>query len=388
MKMLPLAAMVLFTAPILNSAVAAPVSRQAAPNSVNRSLIESRIAQQFGPSGAARAKLDALAGEDRLSGVVAIALGNKILYSGQWGKSDRTIGRAVNMDTRFDLASTGKLFTAVAIGQLMQQKKIELSDPVGRWVKDLPAAIAALTVEQLLTHRSGLHSYFNSPLWPGLSANGTKVSDYMRAVVADVPTRTGEFQYSNNGYVLLGALVEAVAKEDYYDYVARHIFRPAGMRATGYDIDPNPANALRYTKGCFARPPSQCTPAADWKVAPGGRRGTPAGGAYSTAKDMIRFAQALRSGKLLSRPMLLRMTAPVLDLPEGGPADAQSLGFGRVNVAQGVDLFGHNGGTPGAASQLDMLIAPELTIVVLTNVDGAQRQATAIVRRAIFELEQ
>jgi hypothetical protein len=93
----------------------------------------------------------------------------------------------------------------------------------------------------------------------------------------------------------------------------------------------------------------------------------------------------LRNGKLLNQAMFKRMSGRMFDVPDEGTADGQGLGFAQVREAHGaIELFGHNGATPGAASQLDMLADPPLTIVVLTNSDGALRRVLPLVCNALF----
>ncbi len=210
----------------------------------------------------------------------------------------------------------------------------------------------------------------------------------MQAVLQDQPRLPigSAYGYSNNGYVLLGAVIESILNKDYFTAVEELVYRPAGMRQTSHtSTDRLGRNDARgYTKGCSARPPSQCTPQPKWEPVSGGLRGTPAGGVYSSVPDLLQFTRALRTGRLVRPNTLKLMTRRHVDeMPPGGPIEGYGYGFGLLRV-NGVETFGHNGGTRGATSQLDMVSKPALTTIVLTNVDNAQRAVSGILRRALL----
>jgi CubicO group peptidase (beta-lactamase class C family) len=346
-----------------------------------------RVSTQFGPNGPARNRLAELAATDRFAGAVGIGFGEKTVFAEAYGLANRAARRPNRLNTRFDIASMGKLFTALAIGRQVETGRLRWTDKAGSFVPNLPLALADFRIEELLSHTSGLGSYFDSPRYAALSKSGKSVSDYMQAVVDDAErlgTR-GSFRYSNNGYVLLGAILERVTGRDYCSAVDKLVFRPAGMISTGYPIEPGGADvAVGYTKGCFGRPPNVCTRAAEWSIAERPLRGTPAGGALSTVPDLLRLGAAIRNHRIISAATLHEMLKPrVSQMPPGAPIDAQGLGFGIANLI-GTDTFGHNGGTIGFGSQIDMTEEPPLTIVVLSNVDDGQRAASGTIRSRLF----
>lgn len=350
-------------------------------------VLRRRALDQFGRAGAGRKRLDELAAQGILSGVVAIAIGGEIVVQEAYGMANRSSRLRNTFDTRFNVASMGKMFTALAIARLAEQGRLAWKDPVSRHVKDLPEAFSEITVDHLLSHRSGLGSYFASPLYAAkLARKGRTIEDYMEAVVEDRPKFApgSAFSYSNNGYVLLGAVIEAVTRRDYFSQVRDLVYARAGMRHTSHTaLDQlRPGDARGYTNGCFARPPAQCAARPMEEVVDGGLRGTPAGGVYSNAPDLLRFAQALQSGKIV-RPSTLELMVQrhVDSTPPGAPIDGYGYGFGLLNIG-GFATFGHNGGTPGAAGQLDMLDKPNVAMLVLSNADSGQRPASSVVRRA------
>src|SRR5688500_16560662 len=157
--------------------------------------------------------LGAVAATDSFSGVVAIARNGKVLYSRAAGVADERTKAPITLDTRFTLASLGKMFTAVAIGQLLDQRKLALTDTVAKFLPDFPNRDARrVTIAQLLSHTSGLGSYCNERYEAQREGLFT-LADYV-PLFADEPLRfaPGErFGYSNSGYIVLGRIVETVS---------------------------------------------------------------------------------------------------------------------------------------------------------------------------------
>lgn len=327
--------------------------------------------------------LDALAAEDRFAGSVLVAVQGKPVLRRGWGLADRERGVANTPATRFNIASMGKMFTAVGVGQLVDEGRLDWSDKLSQHLPDFDPQVASrVTIHQLLTHTAGFGAYFASPGWPDAKDRVRTVSDFM-ALFRGEPLQFepgSRYGYSNNGYVLLGAVIERLRGEDYYAAVRRRVLTPAGMDATGWptEAELTSAHARGYTNGCAMRP--NCTPR-PWTPFWGGK-GSPAGGGYSTVDDLLRFEQALRAGRLLKPATLQAMLEPKapMDRP-GGPQTAYGYGFGRLDI-DGRPSWGHNGGTIGAGAQFDSVEDGSLTIVVLANQDGALRPALAALRKA------
>lgn len=311
--------------------------------------------------------LNQQAAEDKLSGAVLIAKDGKPIFKKAYGLADKNSKAANQTDTKFNLGSMNKMFTAVAIAQLAEKGKLAFDDKVGKFLADYPNRDVRekVTLHQLLTHTSGLGSYWNKK-FEERKASIKSVADYL-ALFADEPLQFepgARFQYSNSGFIVLGAIIEKVSGENYYDYVRQHIYKPAGMTNTdAYEMTAQTGNlAVGYTSE--GEGPSSKTRKENSDSRP--NRGGPAGGGYSTAEDLLKFAVALRENKLLSAKSLELVTTGKVKM--GGGGNLYAYGFGDIQV-NGKRSFGHNGGAPGIASSLS--IFPELgyTVIVMTNYD-------------------
>lgn len=306
----------------------------------------------------ARTTLDALRAQDALSGALLVARNGQVLLDWRGGQADREGGSPVTADTRFRLASSNKMFTSVAILQLVQAGKLGLDDTIGKYLPDYPnkAVAAEVTVRQLLTHTSGLGDFFGDD-FDQYSASLKTLDDYVQRFAKDAPQFTpgSRDSYSNYGFIVLGRLIEAVSGQSYYAYVEQHILRPAGMTSTGFEPETVkvPQRAVAYTKkdGQWVRE----TKSLPW-------RGMSAGGGYSTATDMLKFAEALRGGTLVSPALLQQATT--------AQNHKRWYGFGFVVQGEGREhQYGHEGGAPGSNSAIVVMPAQGYVIVGLANVD-------------------
>jgi hypothetical protein len=192
------------------------------------------------PQSEALTALDAfamkLAGADEFSGVVAITKHGKVIFSKAWGLADRFEKKTVTLDTPFLLASQGKMFTAVAVLQLIAAGKMALDDTIGKYLTDYPNSEVAkkVTVRHLLTHQGGTGEMgILEPQDGNNRATVRSIADIIKINGNRAPAFEpgSKWEYSNYGFVLLGALVEKVTAHNYYDYVESHIFRPAWPRS-------------------------------------------------------------------------------------------------------------------------------------------------------------
>lgn len=345
---------------------------------------------------AIRAIADAYARRGLLSGVILIAKDDKILFEKAYGWASLAYDRPITLATRLNIASIAKRFTGVAIGQLVDAGKLSFDDTVGKLLPDYPdqAVRDRVTVRQLLSHTSGLgpEDYYEKPKWATARPHLRSVSDYMKIVAGTtVGAEPGRYLYSNSGYVLLGAIIERLSGQGFYDYVSDHIFMPAGMRHSFYhvldDEDPDVAvpltnlfskaeNSYVYRLG---RPRS-----AIYELA---ARGGSQGGAYVTAGDLFAFERALHHGKLLSRATLAEMTRPQSPSVGGAGGLGGDLreGLGVEIVTQnGHVFFGHRGGDLGIASLDYFYPDTGYTTIVLTNRDPRVGRILADVTRAFL----
>ncbi|GIG65677.1 serine hydrolase domain-containing protein [Phytomonospora endophytica] len=330
------------------------------------------------PGGAYDRLAAALAAEDRFSGTVLLAHRGRPVLARAHGKAHKAAGTANTVDTVFCLGSITKIFTAVAIAQLAERGSLSFHDRLSTYLDGFPPEV---TLHQLLTHTSGLG---RPPLGhgepPGLEWDTfDEVMDGTVDLVRNTPpqfTPPGiRHVYSNDGYFLLGAVVARVSGRSYFDYVRENVFAAAGMTRTAFHSAPE----VRAGKG-IARP---------YATQPDGTRFDfsespyfpfsygPAGGAYSTAPDMLRFACALSSHELLGESFTGLLTGGKVPLaPADGPADPLAsvsfYGYGhRDSVVNGRRVHGHSGSAPGASARLDLFPEREYVSVVLSNYDGA-----------------
>lgn len=310
--------------------------------------------------------LEQASAEDAFSGAVLIAKDGKPIFKKAYGSADKSANTPNNVDTKFNLGSIDKSFTAVSIAQLVQQGKLSFSDPISKYLPDYPnkTVAAKVTIHQLLTHTSGMGMYFNDEFMKRRASLKT-LSDLLPLFVNDpLDFEPGQkMQYSNSGYVVLGLIIEKLTGQNYFDYVRQHIFEPAGMKHTAsYELDQKVSNlAIGYTNmGLTGRP--EPGPRKDSTPHLTGR-GSSAGGGYSTLDDMLKFGQALMDHKLLNK----QYTDIVLSnqMPPGQPA----AGYGFLIQVNGARAIGNNGGAPGINSTFS--VYPELgyTVVVMSNYD-------------------
>ena len=316
-------------------------------------------------AAAVQSYLDSLAAQQKISGVVAVAKNGNIIASKAAGIANRATNEPITLETKFNLGSMNKMFTAVAIAQLAQEGRLNFDDTVGKHLSDWPNKDVAekVTIHHLLTHTSGLASYWGEE-FNQKRATLLNVRDHLPIIAKQAPSfPPGEkFQYSNAGFMLLGAIIEKVSGENYYDYVQRNIYDRAGMADTGFYDGKQwaPKLAVGYTKP---------RDGGDKEIDNNGIRevrGGPAGGGFSTVGDMLKFHAALRENKLLDqRHTHLVLTGKV---DSGEPIGKYAYGFGTSD-ASGKEIVGHNGGGPGIAANFDMFPDNNYTAVIFMNRD-------------------
>lgn len=165
-----------------------------------------------------------------------------MLYAAAFGSANKDFGAPNTIDTKFNLGSMNKLFTAVIIAQLVEQGKLSYDDPLSKFLPDYPSVAAAgqVKIMHLLTHTSVLGSYFNDQFFNASRERFRSVDDMMQLAKGDsLAFAPGtRWSYSNTGMLVLGKVIEVVTKQDYVDYVREHLTKPAGMASTdAYELD-------------------------------------------------------------------------------------------------------------------------------------------------------
>jgi len=324
---------------------------------------------------ALRGKLERDAAADRFAGAVLVAKNGKPIFAGAYGLADREKKIPNTLQTRFRIGSMNKMFTATAVLQLVQAGKVKLADPLGKYLPGYPNGEVAstVTIHQLLTHTGGTGDIFG-PEFEAHRLELRTLDDYVRLYGSRGPQfKPGSrWEYSNYGFLLLGVVIGQVSGESYYDYVRDHVYRPAGMTSTGAEPESEaiPGRSIGYMKiGGSWQPNTGTLP----------YRGTSAGGGYSTAEDLLKFANALSTHKLLDAHYTELLTTGKVATPMG---DKYAYGFGE-QMRGGVRCFGHGGGAPGMNGDLGICPESGYTVAVLANMDppAAQRIAEFIENR-------
>jgi CubicO group peptidase (beta-lactamase class C family) len=310
-----------------------------------------------------RALLAGLHKKDWLSGTVLVAKGTEVLLTDFGGEASKAFHVSNNIDTKFNLGSMNKMFTATAAARLVEAGKLSFDDPISKYIDEtwLPKTVTdTITVRHLITHTSGLGSYFNETYMKSSRELFRKLDDYKPLIRDDKPAFTPgtRFQYSNTGLFLLGVVIEKVTGEDYFDHIRKAIYAPAGMtNSDSYEMDYPVENlAIGYSP--------------DWKSPYKWQnnlykhviKGGPAGGGFSTVRDLHRFALALLGGKLVSPKMRELMWTDQ-------KGENYGYGFG-VSQGPGGKVVGHSGGFSGINSQLDIYVDSGYIVAVMSNIDN------------------
>jgi len=292
---------------------------------------------------------------------LAIVRDGKVIKESAYGLSIVEHVVPVKPETVFLLASITKSFTATAIMMLVEEGKVELDAPISRYLESTPEAWKAITVRHLLTHTAGLKDRFEGLPAADWLLTFTTQRLYEASTKQPLDAQPGEkWQYSDQGYFLLGMIIEKVSGQTYRQFLTQRIFQPLGMTATTTinqsEIIPNLANGYTLVLGKLRH----------------NRRTTEYGmvshfGIVSSTQDMVKFDAALATEKLLKRSTLKQMwtAAQINGAPVTSPLG--SYGFGWFLG----EFFGHHivqhGGSTGTA--LWRLPDDHLTVIVLTNLE-------------------
>lgn len=301
------------------------------------------------------AELDAYIREheqkDVFSGVVLIAKDGETVFKEAYGPADRTFNTSNKTDTKFNIGSLNKMFTELAIHQLMEKELLQKNTPIKGYLPDLPERLTEkITINHILNHTSGLGHYWNQKFQSSLSMLRT-VDDFVELFINDpLSFEPGErFQYSNSGFCLLGKIIENTTGIDYYRYVRDNIYSPIGMNNSDhFELDTPVINkATGYSK-LDSTGHKQDT----WKsnVFMIGVKGSPAGGGFSTVDDLLRFRNAVYYQRINCPSFLDYFVSPKRK-------DDSSLFISRA------------GGAPGIAALFENTVDKRYTVIVLSNID-------------------
>jgi D-alanyl-D-alanine carboxypeptidase len=319
-------------------------------------------------AGPIQPMLDQLVKAEKLPGAVLLVSGPRGRQVAVTGVANLKTREQMTEHTRFYIASSGKLVTAAAAMQLVQEGRVKLSDPVYPWFSGVAGIdklrnIKAVTIEQLLAHRSGLAEYYND----AFESDAAKVPEKRWGVAESLSYAFGmraqskpgqEFNYTNTNYVLLGGLLEQVDGNTYTKSVQRRIFDPVGMSNTTIGATKVSSGiAHGYSRDDAGK--RKDVSYSGWSAVTGD------GAVVTTVSDYEAFLKAFfRNAKLLPVKTVARMCRPATN----DPASDYGLGCAIEDTRWGV-AWGHNGSISGFNSVTWYIPKIDVILVFFTNGD-------------------
>ena len=288
----------------------------------------------------------------RFSGFVLVTHKGEAIYERGFGFADQQSRRPNTATTSFRIGSVTKQFTATAILKLEQDGKLAVTDTIGKHLPDYPAVGRDITIHQLLTHTSGIPSYTGFPEIMKNRAQPIALADLVASFSSrPLEFKPGEkFNYSNSGYIVLGAIIEAASGQDYATYMKRHIFEPAGLRDTVVGDAPDAADrALAYEVKDDQVVPAH---AIDMSVPHA------AGAVRSTARDLVAWHRVLAGESILSAASKDKMYRP--------EKDNYAYGW-TLHELDGHRIISHGGGIDGFLTGYRRVMDADLVVVVWSN---------------------
>jgi CubicO group peptidase (beta-lactamase class C family) len=315
---------------------------------------------------------------------VAVVSGDRVIFSKGFGVADAETGRPVTPDTLFRIGSTTKILTAVTLLRLAEEGKIKLDRPVGEYARGLSPALARLTAAQLLSHTAGVIDVDPDYGPHDESALGATVRTWGDDFVFAEPGRV--FSYSNEGYDLLGYVIEQAGGEPYARQVRERLLVPLGMKRSCFRVDV--AMTYPFSQGHSLSEDGKVTVARPF---PDNVVGWPNGFLFSSANELARLAVALMNeGKIegrqvISPAVLAQVFEPRADIPVAGKAaDHIRYGYGMMlRDYRGTRLAMHDGALTGFTCVFRMVPERRLAVVALGNLTDAKLDG---IWRAAFDL--
>ncbi len=278
------------------------------------------------------------------SGVFQVNVHGRVVAEGAYGGADPTTNEPCTAATRFQAASISKQFVAAAVMLLRERGALSVDDPVQKWWPPAPDNWAGMRVRHLLDHTSGL------PHWEGIGGLDTsdppELADLLdRATRVRLEGRPGDrWRYSGPGYLVTAKVVEAASGRDYGSFVTDNLFRPLGMTGTSSGLFPESGRAEGIAEG---RP---VVPSPALTALPG------TGDLWTTAGDLLRYADAVSTGAVLAEEPWDLMSSPhalVEEPTADGGLTRTAYGFGTfIGTLDGEPARFHTGDNPGYVSIL------------------------------------
>ena len=316
---------------------------------------------------------------DGFSGTILVARDGKPIVSKGYGMANVELNVSNSPETVFRLGSVTKQFTAMAIMMLQERGKLNVADPMCNYIADCPDMWKPITIKHLLTHTSGITNYTAFPDFAKttiMPITTSAMTDRLKKEPLEF-TPGEKFNYSNSGYYLLGAVIEKASGKTYADFLQENIFTPLGMKQTGYD---DPLRIIMHRAAGYQKQSGKVINAAymDMTVP------YAAGSLYSSTGDLLIWDQALYTEKLISKKSLDQMFTPL----KGESGYGYGWGVGKRFDHREIS---HGGGIYGFATEISRFPEDRVTVVVLSNIQGAPagqiaNNLAAITFGAAFEM--
>lgn len=305
-----------------------------------------------------------------IQGCVLAVHKNDVIYATTHGLADASSGEPCSSDTRFQLASVSKQFTAAAVLTLADRQRLSLDDPVTRWVPGCPESWRDITVHHLLCHSSGLG---HSSDYPEIDLYQAYPLDEFVAALRPRPLHFPPgmtYRYSSPGYVLLAQIVQRANQEPYGTFLEQAVFSPLGMNRT---FAGSPADRRDVARG------HDCTePIPSWEL---DTVNMGAGDVWSTVADVLRWDDALSSGEILSTSMRTAMFRRHVALPD---QDGTAYGYGWcLGPLLDHPARHHDGDNAGYKAMNAWLTDLDIRCVILSNQDRTDAGAAYDVLRTV-----
>ena len=304
-----------------------------------------------------------------MGAALAVVKDGKLVKQRAYGLANVELGVKTTMDTVFEIGSVTKQFTATLVMMLAEEGKLSLDSPLSTLLRGTPDIWAGITLRHILSHTSGLVSFTDLPgfeVWQNLDS----AKFVAKLAVHPLAFKPGEkFEYCNTGYVLAGYAIERLTGKPYRQVLRERIFQPLGMTAAG-DRDPREivkgrASGYDWVAGRLVNRSGDLSEL-------GG-----AGAIACTVPDLVKWNEAIDSGKLVMPESLKAMWTP------GALNDGRPTGYGlgwRIGEYRGERLIAHSGSTSGFSASLEKFVDRNVTVIVLTNCETLNN-ATELARK-------
>lgn len=321
--------------------------------------------------------LEDLNNTDYFSGSILVAKGNSILFEKTYGQRDKEKGKKIDTNTTFNVASTTKSFTSIAIAQLVEQGKVNYSDPISKFIPEYPKDIAdQVTIHHLLAHTSGIELDDYEPF--NIDNDKAKsMDDYLSAQIKHIDSLNegrrknfkvlNKFDYSNENYALLGVIIERASNMTYAEYIEKHIFNPLHMKNSFADVNKvsnhhNVATSYSYYDSNY-----KLIDGKRYEAKTKDQYLSPFGGIYSTPRDLYTYFQAINTNSLINKDtkeLLHQKHAKRFETDQF----SMHYGYGFYIIKKGETVsVGHGGKYHGVGSHFYYYPETDHYVIVLSN---------------------